>query len=266
MFPSILGVILLLSAAAGALAADDALVRLSWPLQFEDGAVEAPLSAQDVAALMRRPLSRVELTSPESESREESWARLLLDGEEEAEEVTPREVSTREVHTCQEYLELRDQGWLASSNFDRRLESSFIETCGLLGAVSRACPVRTSYVDDPRVGVSDLALLPPTALPGLFHEEAERLKRLDAEGHTVADLIDRDAEFVLKPLSASYEYGGWMQTLVEEARGDFNCDGIEDLWVHSYVRAVGGTYRASFNLILTRRAPDAMFKASKFRY
>jgi hypothetical protein len=41
-------------------------------------------------------------------------------------------------------------------------------------------------------------------------------------------------------------------SLIEQFRADFNNDGIEDMFVKGWVRAVGGTFGQGFTKILTR--------------
>jgi hypothetical protein len=49
------------------------------------------------------------------------------------------------------------------------------------------------------------------------------------------------------------------QTLEETARGDFDCDGLEDVLVFAASYAEGGSYRGYDRLLLTRCAADAPF-------
>jgi hypothetical protein len=246
MFRVLAGVVLLMAMVPGAVAdargAEGASVTLTRPLQFADGDVEGALDPQDVSALMSRPIwmggndtEGVELTSPDDGSK-------------------------RVARTCEDYGALTDKGWFASTTYDTTMESFFVGTCGLLETLSGACPARRSHVSDPVVSVGDLSLLPPTVLPALTREHEEKLRHLARSGVTVADLVEPRADPAQTgTFRAEYRYEGMTQVLEETARGDFDCDGLQDVLVFAASYVEGGSYRGYDRLVLTRCAADAPF-------
>ena len=229
-------------AVANADGADGSSVTLTKPLQFADGAIEGALSARDAADLMSRPVwmggndtEGVELTSPEDGSK-------------------------RTVRACGDYRGLKASSWFASTTYDTTMEGFFIGMCGVLEIIAGACPAKRSYVSNPVVSVGDLSLLPPTVLPAMTPEHQERLRQLGKSGVTVAELVDPHAESThTGAFRAEYRYEGMEQILQETARGDFNCDGLEDLLVFAASYATGGSYRSYDTLVLTRCSKAAKF-------
>lgn len=246
MFLVLFGFVSLVTVVPYALAdaggAEGLSVTLTKPLEFADGAVEGALDARALSALMSRPVPMggndakgVELTSPDDGSK-------------------------RTVRTCKDYLGLKNRGWFAFTTYDTTMEGFFIGMCGLLEVISGACSARRSYVSNPAVSVSDLSLLPPTVLPAMTREQEEKLRQLGKSGVTVAELIDPHAETThTSAFRAEYQYAGMKQILEETARGDFNCDGLEDVLVFAASYATGGSYRSYEHLVLTRCSAAATF-------
>lgn len=58
----------------------------------------------------------------------------------------------------------------------------------------------------------------------------------------------------------TYRDSSQEQTVRLLARGDFDGDGVEDVLVSSWDVALGGSYRATRTLLLTRRLPDGRFE------
>src|SRR5205823_408438 len=120
------------------------------------------------------------------------------------------------------------------------------------------------FIDDPHVGLADVALLPATLLfvtedmtsDGAFAGQRERL-----EGLSVGDLLARGESAVkdISSTSVSVEYAGGHTFMLELMRADFNGDGIQDLLIHRGCGPIGGTYRSGSVLAITRSSSEAMF-------
>ena len=50
------------------------------------------------------------------------------------------------------------------------------------------------------------------------------------------------------------------RTLVEVMRMDLQGDGIEDILLYGYDRAIGGTFGAGFTMALTRKSPTGVLE------
>jgi hypothetical protein len=55
------------------------------------------------------------------------------------------------------------------------------------------------------------------------------------------------------------------QHLVEVVRADFNGDGLEEILLFNYFYVTDGTFGSGGILILTRKAPDGLFRSSLLR-
>jgi len=223
-------------------AGDGFAVSLLKPLPFADGFVAGSVATTDIPDLMRRPVS------------------AGSDPDVEGVQLTSRDGGTRTVRTCEDYLELVRSGWFADTAFDMTIESSLNFTCVTLAFLAGATAPRLSFIDDPKVGVDDIELLPATVLPVVAEAERLRLGELAAKGKTVADLIDPGAPLAkVGPHEASYQYQGMEQIISELARADFDGDGIADILVFVSDSSLYDSYRAAYHLVLTRKAPDAAF-------
>jgi hypothetical protein len=167
--------------------------------------------------------------------------------------------------SCQDWVQARAQELSAELNTrDRDIESPFVGTCGFLFALRGAKPARRSFIANPRLGLSNLNLLPAKRLGGsLWRREAETDK-LTARGVRISDLVAKRKVKVLKRTKDSVVLDNYLEVhLTEMGRADFNGDGIEDIFVGTAKYATPGTFRYYDYLILTRRSPSAGFTVIK---
>ena len=161
------------------------------------------------------------------------------------------------VRTCREYDSAMESGYYADTGFEVKMSVWFKYQCGLLTALETAEIPRKSFISDPKVGVLNLELLrfaifPYNIAESLDWEEARDIKA------TYQDMVE---EGVLKIETADnhvlrVEDEGMAQTLEEVVRADFNNDGIEDILVFEYHRAIGGTLGFGGIIMLTRKSID----------
>ena len=177
----------------------------------------------------------------------------LLDGL----RLTHKQKEKLHVRTCREYDSAMESGYYADTGFEVKMSVWFKFQCGLLNALETAEIPRESFISDLKVGVINLELLRFAIFPYnladiLDWEEARDMKT------TYQDMVDAEE---LRVKSADkhilrVEDEGMAQTMEEVVRADFNNDGIEDILVFEYHRAIGGTLGFGGIIMLTRKSID----------
>lgn len=167
------------------------------------------------------------------------------------------------VRTCREYNEASEAGYFAYSTFDIKMATFFEHQCGLLTALEAAATPEVSFIDNPRVGVVDLELLPFSLFPA-FGEES-----LDKDRSATYQSKVSDGTLVVKRLRQNLLQvvvpGGMGHQLLEVARADFNGDGIEDMLLFEYCWATEGTLGFGGIRVLTRKSINGMFESVSVR-
>lgn len=163
-------------------------------------------------------------------------------------------------------MQARAQGLSSELNTrERAAESFFVHTCSFLSALREAKPARRSFIAKPRVGLSNLSLLPVNVLESLSGEgyagegQAE-IDKASARGMKISDQVAKRKVRVLKRTKNSVVLGYDLEMhLTEMGRADFDGDGIQDIFVATAKYAIPGTFRYYDYFILTRRSPSAGF-------
>lgn len=163
--------------------------------------------------------------------------------------MTTADKKTVTVYTCREWLRARQRGEYSATTYDMAMESFLIDTCGLLYQLQDAKPPVRSFIENPRVTLADLSLLPAEMLASM--PDTDRLR-----GKTVAQVVPSKDLVKVSPQEIRLTYGGLRQWFAEVGRADFNDDGIEDIFVFTGAQAEGGTMRIADYLVLTRTAPS----------
>jgi hypothetical protein len=210
-------------------------ICLSTALQFADGDVAGCISQSEAKRLLDRTLAL-------GDNREKDGVTLTH----------PKNMSERRpATTCRQYDELTSQGWYALTTYDMSMESFFRRECALIDALAKGMPARKSFVDDPRVGISDLDVVSALVLKGFVPTGAA-----DA---TVGTLVRAGAVKVEEqsPRLLRLSGNGFTAEFEEMARGDFNGDGNQDIFVFSAIHAEGGTLRGYETRILSRSSATA---------
>jgi hypothetical protein len=98
----------------------------------------------------------------------------------------------------------------------------------------------------------------------LSPEDREEIEDAAAIGKTVMDWAEEGKAFVeiVSPYSIQIRYGNMVEIFWELIRADLNSDGIEDILVFRYSRALGGTFGYGDVEIFTRLGPTEQFNAS----
>lgn len=166
-----------------------------------------------------------------------------------------------QLRTCREYKNAIELGYEPSSNSDNKLSDPFKYLSRLLTTFSTAMPPVQSFISNPYVGIVDLYLLPAEIFTELtaLHERADRVQELS--GKTVQDLVTSGELKITSTTqnSLSLENDGMGQYLFEVARGDFDDDGLEDILLHVYSYATGGSFGLGNTHVLTRKDKTGLF-------
>lgn len=221
---------------------DSTPFRLSTELAFADGSSQQQILADQIEALLDKP---IQLGGPAS----------AIDGV----EFVSDSGSVFTVRTCREYRAALSAGYYAGTTFAMKMEGFLSSVDGVLRAVSTASFASVSYVSNPPVGLADLELLPPDLLPVFGPKEDHPQQDLKAQ--SLGDLLDRD-RIVLKKVSTRtlcFEWSGAGAFIRELLRADFDQDGVEELLVSYHLYAIGGTLGISHLGVLKRMGPHEMF-------
>ncbi len=130
------------------------------------------------------------------------------------------------------------------------MSSSFTFLEEFLNAMEKAKMPKVSFVSEPWIEIDNLDYLSPN----LLHDFEGKLGEFSNSGLSIGDLVLRG---IIKQnqsdiYKVSLEFAGMETSLIEQFRADFNNDGIEDIFVRGWTRAVGGTLGFGFTTILTR--------------
>ncbi len=216
-------------------AGDD--VTLYRSIEFLDGVVVSEINKANVEELLDRPI-KLGTDLP---------AGL---------ELVHENGSTVAVRTTREYRTAIQKGYYAPTTFAMKMEAFFKLPLAVLTVIEHARPAERSFIREPRVGIVDLDLMPVSMLPTMTGEHEEQ------DCRTLAAVKAKGRLLVQSTTSHSldFEYVGMSRMLVEVIRMDLNGDGIEDMLLYGYDRAIGGTFGAGFTMALTRRSPSGLLE------
>lgn len=215
----------------------DADVTLYRSIELLDGVVVSQVNKDKVEELLDRPI-RLGVDLP---------AGL---------ELVHKNGSTVTVRTTREYGTAIQRGYYAPTTFALKMEALFKLPLAVLTVIEHARRAERSFIRDPRVGLVDLDLMPVSLLPTMTGEHEEHDCRTLAEVKAKGKLSVQAAT----SYSLDFEYGGMSRTLVEVMRMDIQGDGIEDILLYGYDRAIGGTFGAGFTMALTRKSPTGLLE------
>lgn len=162
------------------------------------------------------------------------------------------------VKTCREFQEAIESGYHPETTFGIKVSSHFVQMSGLLRHLQVAASPLVSFLENPRVGIVDLTLLPFSLFPILGDESGETSEQYSyqdkvADGTIIINGVRQNSLWVQEP-------EGMGQHLVEVVRADFTGDGIEDILLFEYCYATHGTLGYGGIRILTRKAQDKLFE------
>jgi len=154
------------------------------------------------------------------------------------------------VSTLREWKDKTNKGYYPFTNADIKMSSNFTFLEELLEALHKAKMPKVSFISEPWIEIDDLDFLSPNIL----NDFEGNLSTYADNGASIGDLV---REGVITQNESGYykvslEYEGMETSFIEQFRADFNNDGIEDIFVRGWKRAVEGSLGFGFTTILTR--------------
>jgi 5-methylcytosine-specific restriction endonuclease McrA len=168
----------------------------------------------------------------------------------------------RAVCTVRQYVEAKSLGYDAQTGFAIKMEGFFRRALGVLKGVAAARSPEKSFIERPRIGLCDIRLIPSALLPYLGDAPDER-KRRNLLHPTVATLVTANEVRIqaIDSYSVAIADCGLLTWWREVLRGDLDDDGVEDILVSQYVRALGGSFAHEVvPFALARRGPEELFE------
>lgn len=163
----------------------------------------------------------------------------------------------KNVLTCREYDQAIGEGYYPYTTSDIKGAAIFEHRSGLLRVLEKAAPPERSFLDSPRVGITDLHLLPYRLFPHISPDlTEEQLSGTYQDKLSEGSIVVRD----VRQNSITLESNYMGQRIIEVARADFNGDGLEDILLFEYAWATKGTLGFGGIRVFTRKSADGMLE------
>lgn len=216
--------------------------RLQQEIRLGDGKALQRISKVDVNQLLDTPIE-------------------VNRGHEESLELVHDNGSKRSVRTCREYQRAIDEGFYPYTTYAIKIASDFKIPLAIFKAIQSSSVPEKSYVRSPRVGVTDLHLMPITLAPGLsWAPEEDKMAAFEGK-NSLQDLVNDGTIRICRAnqglIVLETEDSGCLY--MELIRTDITGDGTEDILVFSYDYATRGTFGVGNTGILRRSTDGAMF-------
>ena len=215
----------------------EVIFELIESMKFADGTEVKSITKDDIDALRNRPIRLGE---------NDHFDGVMLTNEKD-EKIHAR--------TCREYDSAIKRGYDTYTTFDIKMSVWFKHHCGLLNALEGAAVPQQSYISNPKVGITNLDLIPFSLFPNLSGDEIDlgaTFEKKVRNGELI--VIEKDQNVL------TTEGIGMGQLLREVVRADFNTDGIEDILLFEYHYATQGTLGFGGVIVLTRKSVDGKFE------
>ncbi|MYB96168.1 TonB family protein [Candidatus Poribacteria bacterium] len=213
------------------------IFNLVESIKFADGTEVKSITKDDIDALRDRPIRLGE---------NDHLDGVMLTNEKD-ERIHAR--------TCREYDSAIKRGYDTYTTFDIKMSVWFKHHCGLLNALEGAAVPQQSYISNPKVGITNLDLIPFSLFPNLSGDEIDLGATFEKKVRNgELTVIEKDQNVL------TTEGIGMGQLLREVIRADFNNDGIEDILLFEYHYATQGTLGFGGVIVLTRKSVDGKFE------
>lgn len=154
------------------------------------------------------------------------------------------------VSTLREWQKAIENGFYPLTTFAIKLSSNFTFLEELLKLLQKAKMPRVSFISEPWIELDNLDLLSQS----IINDFEGKLKEYDEQGLSVGDLVKKGIVKINESelYKVSLEFDGIETSFIAQFRADFNNDGVEDVFVRGWTRAVSGTLGFGFTAMLTR--------------
>ncbi|RYJ53382.1 hypothetical protein DR871_004840 [Flavobacterium petrolei] len=176
--------------------------------------------------------------------------KLLMQNDENSLELVNYSNEKINVSTLNEWKKALNEGFYPYSTYAIKSASTFTFFEELIEALKKAKMPKVSFISEPWLEIDMLDHLSPSILMDVERELSQYIQnRL-----SIGDLVRQGVVKINNPYpyKISLEFGGFETSFIEQFRADFNDDGIEDIFVRGWTRAVGGTMGFGFTSILTK--------------
>ncbi len=218
---------------------------LSQTLNLSDGTEIRTLSQKDVDGLLDEPI-------------------LVNMGRENGLKLTHDNGQVVSVRTCREFESALGKGFYPYTMYEIKMASDFIIPLAILRAIEKAQIADKSFLDNPRVGVTDLHLIPghlgtwnPAESPDTDHSK---------DTTTVEQLLQK-SELSVKRVETGVivlEDDGGGVMLMELFRSNILDEGNEEILVFRYDYATQGTFGAGSTGLMRRKEAESLFSWTPF--
>lgn len=177
--------------------------------------------------------------------------KLMIYNDVEYLELSNDNGDTINVATLNEWKNATEKGFYPMTTYAIKMSYTFTFFEEFIQALEKAKMPKVSFINDPWIKINMLDYLSPNIL---FDVEG-RLKEYIEEGISIGELVRRGiVKFDISPgiFEFSLEFEGFETSFLEQFRADFNDDGIEDIFVSGWIRAIHGTMGFGFTEILTK--------------
>jgi hypothetical protein len=215
---------------------------LNATVEFESGTWEVKADPEKINKLLDEPVV------------------LHVEGGREGVRFTDGKGSELSIRTCREFKSAIIAGYYPSDNTGLKVSFTLAIASAVLEAASCAKLAPISYIRSPRLGVTNLDLLPGLLAPTIRNDRSEIISVSDAD--SIQILIEKGSisAQISSDVSITIACESHEVTLTELMRADFDYDGVEEVLVKMHYYINRATFRELSIGLLRRKSLDSMFE------
>lgn len=162
------------------------------------------------------------------------------------------------ISTLGEWIEAEKNGFYPFTTADIKMSENVSFLANLLETLKNAKLPKFSFLDNPWIDIKDIDYLSPTIL----YDPEEKLINNIQNGESIGDLKRQDIVSVTYPdlFDISIQFNGFETSISEQFRADLNDDGIEDIFVRTWHKAINGSLGFGNTLILSKQSTKLLIQ------
>ncbi|KUJ55306.1 HNH endonuclease [Chryseobacterium aquaticum] len=162
------------------------------------------------------------------------------------------------ISTLREWMEATKQGFYPLTTSDIKLSENVDFLGNLLNTIENAKLPKVSFLNEPWISIDNLDYLSPKIL---FDPEGILTTNIQ-NGESMGDLYRKKLINLIETdlFDISIEFDGFETSISEQFRADLNDDGIEDILVKTWYRAISGSLGFGTTLILTKKSIKSLIE------